>query len=471
MVIKSDRTAALCDFGLATVIEPCGSSSGLTTSDGFKGSVRWCSPELLRGKARSPQSDMWAFGCFAVEVSDSVACPGFRLTTLQVFTGTLPYKNATGDPQVITQVIAGVSPEPDDDDAVPDLLSMVLRGCWDQDPMKRISAGKLCSSMESIHSGLKAQKLLEEANLRQVNSDSGPTSPHQTASVLETSHAGQKHQRSPSQEVVEEYKARSEADGPSSNSDGTGGPQQADPNPDAKHTRILRPGTVSSHATSVTTLAAPKKPSGIVAGTTHTTVTDSSPRGILTPPNPKLGSIALPPTHTEMRPQVPEASSTAGSSRKPSTTISFDWDRAGSSGVGSVPPPTLSNRDRPQPHLGARGASPAPSGRPSMSSKLSSETGHPSFPRSHGHRTPSVTPRSGRGGGERNDEHAAQLAVAEISVGGELYKYEHRMFGKLDRCKRNCRVDPRSKTLYWTSGDFANLGRLGIVKLENGGSF
>lgn len=57
----------LCDFGLAQVIDQA-YHSGLTTSDGFKGSVRWCSPEILEGKPRNAESDMWAWAYLVFEV-------------------------------------------------------------------------------------------------------------------------------------------------------------------------------------------------------------------------------------------------------------------------------------------------------------------------------------------------------------------------------------------------------------------
>lgn len=52
--------ALLCDFGLAKTLDEV---QGLTTaSDEFRGTISWCSPELLDNSPRTSHSDMWAWG-------------------------------------------------------------------------------------------------------------------------------------------------------------------------------------------------------------------------------------------------------------------------------------------------------------------------------------------------------------------------------------------------------------------------
>lgn len=60
MLVNDDRSAVLCDFGLAIVLQD--EPMGLTTAEGFKGTIRWCSFEVLCGERKSPESDIWSWG-------------------------------------------------------------------------------------------------------------------------------------------------------------------------------------------------------------------------------------------------------------------------------------------------------------------------------------------------------------------------------------------------------------------------
>lgn len=58
----------LADFGLSRALEDA--PSGLTTSEGLKGTLRYYSPELMNEQdaSHSLASDMWAWGCLVMEV-------------------------------------------------------------------------------------------------------------------------------------------------------------------------------------------------------------------------------------------------------------------------------------------------------------------------------------------------------------------------------------------------------------------
>lgn len=58
-----------CDFGLATVVDD--NPTGLTTSqNASRGTTRYFSPELLEEHTshKTLSSDVWAWGCVAMEV-------------------------------------------------------------------------------------------------------------------------------------------------------------------------------------------------------------------------------------------------------------------------------------------------------------------------------------------------------------------------------------------------------------------
>ncbi|KAG8926120.1 hypothetical protein FRC01_009320 [Tulasnella sp. 417] len=68
VLIAEEVRGMLGDFGLSRVLEA--DPTGLTTSRTIKGSMRYMSPELLdENVIHTLQSDVWAFGCLALEVS------------------------------------------------------------------------------------------------------------------------------------------------------------------------------------------------------------------------------------------------------------------------------------------------------------------------------------------------------------------------------------------------------------------
>lgn len=69
-------TALLSDFGLATVMAK--ESNGLLTSEGFKGSYNWSSPEVaVHNRPRTLENDVWSWGCLALEVRRSALLQHF----------------------------------------------------------------------------------------------------------------------------------------------------------------------------------------------------------------------------------------------------------------------------------------------------------------------------------------------------------------------------------------------------------
>ncbi|KIO30968.1 hypothetical protein M407DRAFT_68727, partial [Tulasnella calospora MUT 4182] len=69
VLVSAARRGILADFGLSKALEE--GPSGLTTSDGLKGTLRYYSPELIRdaNTNRFLSSDIWAWGCLALEAS------------------------------------------------------------------------------------------------------------------------------------------------------------------------------------------------------------------------------------------------------------------------------------------------------------------------------------------------------------------------------------------------------------------
>ena len=64
VLIYSGPRAALCDFGLSKIV----STTPSTGTIGGLGTLRWQSPELMEGGARSLAGDVYAYGMTIYEV-------------------------------------------------------------------------------------------------------------------------------------------------------------------------------------------------------------------------------------------------------------------------------------------------------------------------------------------------------------------------------------------------------------------
>ncbi|KAG8987181.1 hypothetical protein FRB94_002101, partial [Tulasnella sp. JGI-2019a] len=124
ILISSERRAVLCDFGLALAAGEV--ATGLTTSVGFKGSVRYCSPELVMHdeSRRTVSSDIWAWGCLLVEIVKE----------------TFPYSQLRSDFQVIFALTNRVPPESEEFLTHPINIWSIVQGCWHIDPELRSTA-------------------------------------------------------------------------------------------------------------------------------------------------------------------------------------------------------------------------------------------------------------------------------------------------------------------------------------------
>lgn len=72
ILIHDDGSACLCDFGLSRVLEESAVTHTITFTTAAAGTLRWTAPELLGFDAstrKSVQTDVYAFGCVALEVS------------------------------------------------------------------------------------------------------------------------------------------------------------------------------------------------------------------------------------------------------------------------------------------------------------------------------------------------------------------------------------------------------------------
>ncbi|KIO16074.1 hypothetical protein M407DRAFT_47623, partial [Tulasnella calospora MUT 4182] len=121
-LVNSKCRAIICDFGLARLDED-GGARRLETSIGFRGSIRWSSPELLDGQLRAPSSDIYAWAWLVWEI----------------MTGELPYGEVTADYAIMRRIFESPLPQVNGESRLGDCLQLweLMTRCWDIDPTER----------------------------------------------------------------------------------------------------------------------------------------------------------------------------------------------------------------------------------------------------------------------------------------------------------------------------------------------
>ncbi|CAE6520867.1 unnamed protein product [Rhizoctonia solani] len=143
VLVTSDETAFICDFGRSYQASDQPSEVILSSSSPFAGTVRYMSPELLiPGSARpSPAADMWAYGCVALEI----------LCRIQ------PYHETTSDVVVAELIRNGQPPsrrpQGPRGSLISDTLWDILASCWQAQDWRPTAHGFLGELTRMIQSG------------------------------------------------------------------------------------------------------------------------------------------------------------------------------------------------------------------------------------------------------------------------------------------------------------------------------
>ncbi|KAG8915075.1 hypothetical protein FRC00_008153 [Tulasnella sp. 408] len=178
VLIDLHMNAVLCDFGLASFVGGSETSPGLVTSTTIKGSARYMDPELLllEDCKHSLESDVWAWGC----------------TAFEVLTGSFPYPEASGEPQILLAMIKKQRPgnvhllDPDNFEEADPKSAFALRflhstvpRCWEYEQAHRPSMSKLFSQISNLSSWT--------VYAASINEDSNSDGPREERTTLEGS--------------------------------------------------------------------------------------------------------------------------------------------------------------------------------------------------------------------------------------------------------------------------------------------
>ncbi|KAG8906599.1 hypothetical protein FRC01_007950, partial [Tulasnella sp. 417] len=128
VLVNANFRAVFCDFGLARIFEDSGFRR-LETSTGFKGSIRWCSPELLDGDPRTSKSDVYAWAWL-------------------IMTGAMPYQDTAAEYAIIRKIFESPRPQVDGASRLSDCLQLweLMTRCWAVEPDQRPS-GDMCKTI------------------------------------------------------------------------------------------------------------------------------------------------------------------------------------------------------------------------------------------------------------------------------------------------------------------------------------
>ncbi|KAB5590968.1 Serine/threonine-protein kinase mos [Ceratobasidium theobromae] len=141
ILVTEDERAMICDFGRSRL--PHDQPRGETRSSPFGATLRYMSPELFISAAvkPTPASDMWAYGCVALEI----------LCRIQ------PYHEIVNDYEVIESIRGGRAPSDRPRGArarlVSDSLWEVLTTCWREQNWRPTSRNFLEQLMSMLESG------------------------------------------------------------------------------------------------------------------------------------------------------------------------------------------------------------------------------------------------------------------------------------------------------------------------------
>jgi serine/threonine protein kinase len=129
VLIHSDGTACIADFGLSLMYSEFTSASQASWTSTLKGNMRWMAPELLGEQEDgsqvrpSEQSDMYSFGGIM----------------LQVLTNEIPYYHLKNDAAIILCIAKSQTPSRSRYPELPEQYWQFIEKCWSTQPSNRPS--------------------------------------------------------------------------------------------------------------------------------------------------------------------------------------------------------------------------------------------------------------------------------------------------------------------------------------------
>ena len=134
MLLDADCTARLADFGYASLVRNIPEALAyLQRSTTRPGALRWSAPEQVDPEGTfswTTKTDIYSFGCVALEGSLLDSDAGPVLTSLQVFSGKRPWSEVVEDTAVVFRLAKGHKPGRPDSRTLNDSHWSFIQHCW-----------------------------------------------------------------------------------------------------------------------------------------------------------------------------------------------------------------------------------------------------------------------------------------------------------------------------------------------------
>ncbi|KAG8915669.1 hypothetical protein FRC00_001535 [Tulasnella sp. 408] len=138
VLVKNDGRAAICDFGLAQVLDE--EFERLASQTTHRGTIRWTSPERLEDNGPlAPSSDVWSWAWLIWEF----------------MTEKIPFHFVSHASAVIFHIVTLKFPAYDQEAAISAIptLSKLMQLCWQKEPGSRLSMEECIERLEQILEG------------------------------------------------------------------------------------------------------------------------------------------------------------------------------------------------------------------------------------------------------------------------------------------------------------------------------
>ncbi|KAG8875737.1 hypothetical protein FRB97_004772 [Tulasnella sp. 331] len=139
-VLVDDRgNAVLSDFSITKTLDP----NTVMTRTSLGPSLGWSAPETVGSQILSVQADVYSWA----------------MTALEIFSGLKPYHGIVSTRKLMDTIMQHITPQREDymsssASLQDDRLWNLLLSCWDPDPEKRPTMGRVVERLEAMHFGL-----------------------------------------------------------------------------------------------------------------------------------------------------------------------------------------------------------------------------------------------------------------------------------------------------------------------------
>ena len=134
MLLDADYTARLTDFGYASLVGNIPEAyTYLQRSTARPGALRWIAPEQVDPEetfSRTTKSDIYSFGCIALQGCTLDTITGSVLIFLQVLSGKQPWSEVREDSAVVLRLAKGHKPGRPEFRAMDDSSWDLIQDCW-----------------------------------------------------------------------------------------------------------------------------------------------------------------------------------------------------------------------------------------------------------------------------------------------------------------------------------------------------